>query len=184
MNNSRRKFIKTLAMGVIGGEIITGLPQTVSANKDPYSDGFEIQKGFKVFNEVTQKNMVKLAEALVPGSEKIGIKEKVMELVRNDKGAASFLDAGFWNIDAISRAKFDKPFYSLENKEEIESLIKHISARNRRFFQQFKVIVIKFYYSDPAVWKKLSYNGPPQPKGFLDYSETTKKAGKPEKMKQ
>lgn len=180
MKNSRRKFLKTLAVGVIGGEVMTGLPATVLAKKDPSGGGFEIEKGFKVFNEVTQKNMLKLAEALVPGSEKLGIKDKVMNLVRNDKGVAGFLDAGFWNINSLSTAKFDKPFYALENKEDIDALIKHISVRNRPFFRQFKGIVMKFYYSDPAVWKKLSYNGPPQPKGFMDYSQPPEKV-KPKK---
>ncbi|MEQ9618263.1 MAG: twin-arginine translocation signal domain-containing protein [Deltaproteobacteria bacterium] len=177
MENSRRKFLKTLAAGAIGGEIMTALPGNVLAKKEPSGGGFEIQKGFRVFNEVTQKNMLKLAEAFVPGSEDIGIKEKVMNLVRNDKGAAGFLDAGFWNIDALSRAKFDKPFYALENKEDIDRIIKHVSVRNRTFFLQFKGIVMKFYYSDPSVWKKLSYQGPPQPRGFMDYTEAPKKQG-------
>lgn len=178
MKNSRRKFLKTLAAGVIGGEVMTAFPSSVLAKKnDPSKGGFEIQKGFVVFNEVTQKNMAKLAEALVPGSEKLGIKEAVMNLVRNDKGTAGFLDAGFWNIDALSRAKFEKPFYALD-KDDAETIIKHVSVRNRTFFLQFKGIVMKFYYSNPTVWKKLSYNGPPQPRGFMDYSSPPQKTGK------
>lgn len=174
MKDSRRKFLKTIAVGIVGGGVFSGLPTGVLANKDPLSDGFEIQKGYKVFNEVTQKNMVKLAEALVPGSSDIGIKDKVMKVVYADKGAAGVLDAGFWNIDAVSRNRFKKPFYSLENKEDINLLIKHISIRNTRFYNQFRGLVIKIYFSDPAVWKKLSYNGPPQPRGFMDYSEPAK----------
>lgn len=184
MKNSRRKFLKTLAAGVIGGEVMTAFPSTVLAKKkDPSEGGFEIQKGFAVFNEDTQKNMVKLAEVLVPGSEKLGIKDKVMNLVRNDKGTAGFLDAGFWNIDALSRAKFDKPFYALEKREDTEAIVKHVSVRNKTFFLQFKGIVMKFYYSNPTVWKKLSYNGPPQPRGFMDYSKPPEKTGKNKQQK-
>ena len=178
MKNSRRQFLKTLAAGVIGGEVMTALPTRVLAEKEPSGGGFEIEKGFTVFNEATQKNMLKMAEALVPGSEKLGIKDHVMALVRNDKGTAGFLDAGFWNIDSLSRAKFDKPFYAVENKEDIDALIKHVSVRNRPFFRQFKGIVMKFYYSKPTVWNKLSYNGPPQPRGFMDYSDTPQTTGK------
>jgi hypothetical protein len=39
-------------------------------------------------------------------------------------------------------------------------------------------MVIKFYYSNPSVWKRLSYNGPPQPRGFMDYYLPPQKEGK------
>lgn len=183
MKDSRRTFLKTIAAGVVGGGVFSALPADVFAKEDPLSDGFEIQKGYRVFNEATQKNMAKLAEALIPGSSGIGIKDKVMTIVRADKGLAGFLDAGFWNIDAISRAKFKKPFYSLENTEDINLLIKHISVHNRMFYKQFRSLVIKIYYSDPSVWEKLAYDGPPQPRGFMDYAEPPKEAAKAGKKK-
>jgi hypothetical protein len=172
---SRRKFIKTIAVGMIGGHIASYLPTTaLAAAKDISKDGFEIQKGYVVFNETTQKNMLKLAVVLFPGSDEIGIQEKIMNLVRNDHGVAGFLDAGLWNIDAISRNKYKKPFYLLENKDHIDAILRHISVRNRLFFNNFRNIVIKMYYSDPSIWQKLSYDGPPQPKGFMDYTDDPK----------
>jgi hypothetical protein len=179
---SRRKFIKTIAIGMIGGHIATYLPTSALAKKDISKGGFEIQKGYVVFNETTQKNMLKLAVVLFPGSDEIGIQEKIMNLVRNDHGVAGFLDAGLWNMDAISRNKYKKPFYQLENKNHIDAILKHISVRNRLFFNNFRYIVIKIYYSDPSVWKKLSYEGPPQPKGFMDYTEGPKQVVPGEKQ--
>jgi hypothetical protein len=38
------------------------------------------------------------------------------------------------------------------------------------FFGRFRRKIIELYYSNPDVWKMLSYNGPPQPRGFMDYS--------------
>ena len=64
LKSSRRKFLKTVAAGVIGGEIVTGSAPAVLAKKDNDAKGFEIQKGFTVFNETTQKNMMKLARRL------------------------------------------------------------------------------------------------------------------------
>lgn len=173
MENSRRKFLKTVAIGAIGGEVLAGVPGAFAKQKSPET-GIEIQKGYVVFNEKTQKNMEKLAEELVPGAGSIGMKEKLMNFFRRDKGVATFFDAGFWNLESISKAAFKKSFYELENKEEIEKVMKHVSFRNRPFFNQFRTLVIKFYYGDPAVWKKLAYDGPPQPRGFMDYSEPPK----------
>lgn len=174
MNSSRRKFLKTVAAGVIGGEILTGAAPVFA--KD--AGGFEIQKGFTVFNESTQKNMMKLADAIIPGCESIGMKEKLMRIMRGSKGSAGFFDAGLWNLEALSRKKFNLSFYSLENKNDIDLLIKYISARNRGFFLGFKKLVIQLYYSDPTVWKSLAYDGPPQPRGFMNYTELPEKSGK------
>ena len=94
-----------------------------------------------------------------------------MDYVNRNRGAATFFDAGLWNIDSISRSKYKKPFYELTNKEEIAKLVNHISVRNKSFFAQFRYLTIRLFYSDPGVWKSLSYDGPPQTKGFMNYSE-------------
>jgi len=172
--SSRRKFLKTMAAGMIGGEIIYGAVPSVFAKNEIPKDGFEVQKGYKVFNETTQKNMLRLAEELIPGCSSVGMKDKLMNYVYINKGIASFLDAGFWNIDAISRAKFKSPFYSLQDRDAVNRIMKYVSLRNKSFFYNFRKLVIQFYYSDPQVWKKLSYNGPPQPNGFMDYAEAPK----------
>ncbi len=174
MKNTRRQFIKSIGIGIIGSGVILGTPTLPLADDSPPDDGFEVQKGFKVFNDVTQKNMEKLAEELVPGSKNIAIKNKIMDYAYKNKGIAAFLDAGFWNLDALSRKVYKKPFYTLNNKDDINRLIKNMIRNNVSFFKEFRQLVIKMYYSDPTVWKKLSYNGPPQPKGFLDYSEPPK----------
>ncbi|GBD38447.1 hypothetical protein HRbin37_00696 [bacterium HR37] len=172
MKATRRGFIKTLAFGVIGSGLLHELPLNINsfAEVNKNSNGIEIQKGFVVLNSEAQRNMEALAETLVPGSKKIGIKELLMNYVSDKPGIASFFDAGLWNLDAVSRAQFKKPFYQLENKEEKEKIVKHISVKNKTFFDGFRETVIKLYYSNPEVWKKLSYNGPPQPRGFMDYS--------------
>jgi len=172
MIDSRRKFLKTLAVGIIGGEVISVLPVTSFAKN--LDKGIEIQKGYIVFNENTQKVMEALAEALLPGSRKINIKEKVMSYVNRDRGAATFLDAGLWNIDSKSQSKYKKHFYNLKDKNEIDTLINYVKLKNAIFFNQFRNLIIRLYYSDPKVWEQLSYNGPPQTKGFMDYSEPPK----------
>jgi len=176
MIDSRRKFLKTLAVGIIGGEVLSALP--TSAFSKNFEKGIEIQKGYIVFNEDTQKVMEALAEALIPGSKEINIKDKVMSYVNRDRASATFLDAGMWNIDSLSKSQYKKPFYSLTDKENIENLLKYVRGKNAVFFNQFRYLIVRLYYADPRVWKKLSYNGPPQTKGFMDYSEPPKQANK------
>lgn len=172
MINTRRKFIKNLAVGFIGGNVLTSLPTNVFANNS--QKGIEIDKGYVVFNERTKKNMIALSEALLPGSQEINIGNKVVNYVNKDRGAAVHFDAGFWNLEAVSRSRFKKSFYNIKNPDDINSLINHIKRKNRLFYNNFRNLLFRLYYSDPVVWKKLSYAGPPQPKGFMDYSKPPK----------
>lgn len=176
MIDSRRKFLKTLAVGIIGGEVLSAFPVTSLARN--LDKGIEIQKGYIVFDENTQNVMEAFAEALLPGSREINIKDMVMNYVNRDRGAATFFDAGFWNIDSLSRARHEKHFYDLKDKKDIDALLKYVKRKNAAFFNQFRFLVIRLYYSDPKVWKQLSYNGPPQTQGFLDYSEPPKQVNK------
>jgi len=176
MIDSRRKFLKTLAVGIIGGEVISALPVTSFAKN--YDKGIEIQKGYIVFNENTQKVMEALAEALVPGSKEINIKEKVMSYVDRDRTLATYLDTLMWNIETNSRSRYKKHFYELKDKKNIDTLLKYVEGKERGFFNQFRYLIIRLYYSEPKVWKQLSYNGTPQPKGFMDYSEPPKQVNK------
>lgn len=169
MRPTRRSFIKTLAVGILGNGIISSLPLKVFA-KTKDDNGIEIEEGFKVFNQETQLNMEALAETLVPGSKKIGIKQIFIDYISREPGDAGFFDAGLWNLDTISKSKFKKPYYKLTSEREQKSVINHVSAHNSMFFGRFRRKIIELYYSNPAVWKMLPYNGPPQPRGFMDYS--------------
>ena len=169
MRPTRRSFIKTVAVGILGNGFISSLPLKVFANTKE-DNGIEIQKGFKVFNQETQQNMEALAETLVPGAKEIGIRRIFMDYVSTNSGLAAFFDSGFRKLDALSKAKFKKTFYQLEKKEEKKALIEDISLKNKIFFTGYRKAILKLYYSHPAVWKRLSYDGPPQPRGFMDYS--------------
>lgn len=174
MGSSRRKFIKTLSAGVVGSGLLTALPRDIFAASQKFDDGIELKKGYVVLNGDTQKVMSALADALVPGSQAKGIQNKIMNYCNRDRAAASFLDAGLWNVNSLSQAKFKKPFYELDKPEDIKTLVNHIRARNNIFYKQFRLLVIKLHYTDPDVWETLNYNGPPQPKGFMNYADKPK----------
>lgn len=172
MDNSRRAFLKTVAVGSLGAGVASTLPSVADEKKRP--KGIEIQRGYTVFDERTQKNMEAFLEIIIPGSEQYGMGEKVMQYVNRDRAAATFFDAGFWNIDAISMQQFKKHFYELTDKEEKLKIVNHVSVANKKFFTQFRYLAMRLYYQDPDVWKSLPYDGPPQTKGFMDYSEPPK----------
>ena len=176
MNATRRSFIKTLALGILGKELIPDLSETVFASPKTSDNGFEIEKGYFVFNTETQKSMEALAETLLPGSKENGIRKGFMDYIKKDPGlpVAGFLDAGFWSLHTASKQRFKKPYHKLESKEDQKAVVNFMVAHHRNFIDIFKQIVIKLYYSNPKVWKTLSYNGPPQPKGFMDYSMAPK----------
>jgi gluconate 2-dehydrogenase subunit 3-like protein len=178
MKPTRRSFIKTIAVGILGNGLVMNFPLRALARTNKDDDGIEIQKGYKVFNLETQKNMEALAESLVPGSKEIGIRHIFMDQISKNRGFASFFDAGLWNLNSISIAEFRKPFYQLEKKEDKRDVIDHIQSHNILFFNKFRQTIISLYYSNPTVWKKLSYNGPPQPRGFMDYYLPPQKFGK------
>lgn len=169
MKPTRRNFIKGIGVGILGNWLIYDLPFGVLARAKDYDDGIEIGKGFKVFNLETQKSMEALAEAIIPGAKEMGIRSIFMDYISANPGLAGFFDSGLWNLDGVSKAKFKKPFYQLEKQEDKKALIEHISGHNKAFFNQFRETIVRLYYSNPAVWKRLSYNGPPQPRGFMDY---------------
>ena len=170
MKPTRRGFIKTIAVGILGNTIVSGIPFNVFAKPSGYDDGIDIEQGYKVFNLETQKSMEALADVLLPGAKAIGIKGMFMDYFSREPARAVFFDSGFWNLDSICKAKYKNPFYKLTDKDAQNAAINHIRARNKSFFNGFRNLVIKFYYSNPFVWKRLSYDGPPQPRGFMDYS--------------
>jgi hypothetical protein len=170
MKPTRRGFLKTIAVGVLGNSFISAIPLNGFAQSKDNEGGFEIQHGFRVFNNEAQLNMEALADTLVPGSKKIGIRQIFLDYVSKRPGLAGFLDAGIWNLDAVSRHMFSRPYYDLTTEDHKYMVIDHISGQNRSFFLTFRRTVVQLYYQSPAVWKGLSYNGPPQPRGFMDYS--------------
>ena len=153
---SRRIFIKSLFSGLFAGALYLFLPFKTFAGKDSSIEGIEIEKGFVVFDNETQKTMEHFAIALIPQSKEINIKEKLFNIIKKNNGIAAFLDAGFWNIDALSKTKYNKHFYELENKEDINHIVEYVKVSNPLFFGRFRKMLFDIYFTDKKTWQKLS----------------------------
>lgn len=184
MNSDRRDFLKTFVLGAIStGPLLSLLSCDTSDVKqkntdirpeNDYSQGIELRKGYIVMEPEVQRNMEALAVAMVPGVRQINIRKILMDKFSQDHGDAGFFDAGLWNINTISKMQSKKPFYELEDPEEIDTVLKIVRKTNYSFFSRFRRTIISTYYSHPVSWKKLKYSGPPQPVGFMDYDKPPK----------
>lgn len=120
------------------------------------------------------KNMEALTDTVMPGAKDLGIHEKVKETVLQRPDVVKACIAGLEALEKYSLNKYGKPFYLLK-QEERETVLKRMDKDERRedrwkgFLFNFRLTVITHYYTSPEVWKTLKYNGPPQPRGFMDY---------------
>ena len=177
LNTTRRNFIKTVTAGVIGSTLISFDTKELFAKpKVDIYNGIKIQEGFYVINKETQKTVAALADTFLPGSNDLKLIDVFMNYFskKENHGLASFFDAAFWNLDTISHSKFKIPYYQLTEKQQKDEVINHVKARNRIFITRFERLTKQFYYTHPETLKKLKYDGPPQPKGFMNYTQAPK----------
>jgi hypothetical protein len=170
MRSSRRRFLKSIGAALLANGILSYFPLRLFAKTDAITEGIEITPGFIVFSEKTQRIMLALAETLVPWAKEIEFTKLFMEKMKGDHGLAGAFDAGLWNLNANSIRILKKPFYELETVEEKKKVIDHIIDRNYQFYTKFRRVTIEIVFSNPTAWKRISYNGPPQPRGFMDYT--------------
>jgi len=172
MSQNRREFLKTLTLGVIGSSLPAYL---LADNRKKYEDGIEIKKGFKIFPQSSQKSLEALAVALIPGSKHIDIKNIFTNYVASKKRITRIYNLGINQLNNISLNTYKKKFYELENKDQINTVLTKLEKLNPGFFKNCRNKTIRLFYSHPYSWKKLGYNGPPQPIGFMDYYLPPKK---------
>jgi len=127
-----------------------------------------------MIDSVTYKNMEALTECILPGATGSGIHERVLKIIseRNDPGR--IFDHGMDYIERQSLNIYGKSFYMLDEEGRRSIIMKLITDSHPKspqvfFFTKYREIVIVSYYTSKKVWKGLGYNGPPQPKGFMDY---------------
>ncbi len=119
------------------------------------------------------RNMEALTNAIMPDTEGLGIYEKLREAILKRAETARLCAAGLEAMERYSRQKYGKSFHSLEETQK-ENVLRWMDGIPREefqgfFFMRFRETVLAVYYTSPEVWKTLRYNGPPQPRGFIDY---------------
>lgn len=174
METTRRLFLKTVAAGTLGTTILNFDPLGVFADdKINFKEGIKIDKGYYVLNAQTQKTLNALCEIYYPRAREINISRGFLNYFSNPEntGEAGFFDAGLWNLDSIAHSKFNKPYHQIkDNKQKLE-VLNHVYSRNRYFIERLKTLSTMMYFSNPRICSELGYQGPPQPKGFMNYTK-------------
>lgn len=91
-----------------------------------------------------------------------------------DRQLKKLVSLGCIWLDIHSRKKHGRTFAELESAAREQVVARMAGANERRieqrFFQKTRKIAFRHYYSQPGVWSSLGYAGPPQPRGFPDFT--------------
>lgn len=117
-----------------------------------------------------------IPEYLGPSASQLGIEKHILDKALSNSQYMTLVVNGCKWLDIIARKNGYKSFSEmpLEYREKIvaaaESSEKTIA---RQFFLLLQRDAFKFYYSKAESWQYLNYQGPPQPRGFTDYTRPT-----------
>lgn len=110
-----------------------------------------------------------------PGALDLGVHQRVIDKLEGDRTLAKVYAEALLDLDRESRAKHGADFLKLDAAQQ-EGLLQSrsdapLSTLGGYFFALLRGDTMRFYYARPEVWPSLGFDGPPQPRGFLDYSE-------------
>ena len=166
----RRAFLKTLTIGVAGTGLYSLIPEYLLAdNSDKFKNGIRFENGVTLINRDKQNSIESLAHVVLPGTKNIKIKNIFLNYLSENQSWAKNFDKGLDQLNSISQKKYGQTLSELKNRDKRIDVVTELEKESPKFFSSFRIKVIKFYYSHPYSWKKLGYNGPPQPAGFMDY---------------
>ncbi len=174
MIHSRRYFIKTLTAGTIGSTLININSLNLFAKSSfDKKKGIKIDENYYVLDDEKQRVLIGVAEIFYPRAGEINMINGFINYFSKPekKKEAEFFDGGLWNLNSVSYSNFQKPFYKLNSVKKKLKILNHIYARNKIFIEKFNNLATQIYFSSPIIWKELGYEGPPQPRGFLNYTE-------------
>jgi hypothetical protein len=111
---------------------------------------------------------------LGPSATEIGVDRRLIEAARGRPKYLRLLRLGCGWLDEEARRRGAAAFAALNEDVRVAILEQAeaaaASALPRVFFEQTRADVFTEYYADPASWPAVGYDGPPQPRGFLDHA--------------
>ena len=119
-----------------------------------------------------------LIDTLIPADETpaasaLGIDQALQQIVRNRADYQRLIERGAEWLDRSARALGAKSFAAATEEQRIAVVLQAEQSGPktvpRTLFEHVRFDALRLYYAQPAVWPALSYTGPPQPAGFLDF---------------
>jgi hypothetical protein len=116
------------------------------------------------------------ADAFSPAASELGVHARVADKALGNPDYQKLLSAGCRWLNRQARQRAKQAFVDLgtADREHIvqEAERAAMTSLPRLFFEHTREDAFLFYYAQPATWAMLDYQGPPQPRGFMDYTRT------------
>jgi len=115
------------------------------------------------------------ADGEFPGAVAIGVIPRLLAAIPAEAAYRKLIHEGVLWLDAQARNAGSTSFAALPPAER-ERIVASAEASpsgsmQRVFFQATRDDVLFHTYTDARSWNGLGYDGPPQPRGFLDYTQ-------------
>jgi len=134
----------------------------------------------------TQATLRAYVDALVPpdgdfpGAAAIGVVPRLLAAIPMGSDYRKLLDQGLAWLDAQARNAGGENFAALSMAAR-ERIVASAEASTpgslpRAFFQATRDDVLSHTYTDARSWNGLGYDGPPQPRGFPEYTQPPRAA--------
>lgn len=111
-----------------------------------------------------------------PGALDLGIHHKVSKSARQNRYLRKRIKKGASWLNRQANNRYKKPFHHLatEQQEQIVDLSEKApnGSAEFKFYLSVRNEAFHWFYADARSWKFLCYDGPPQPKGFMDYEHS------------
>ena len=110
-----------------------------------------------------------------PGAVDLGVHQRIIDKLEGDRALAKTVAAALLDLDREARAQHGGDFLRLDTARQT-GLLQALLAASQTMpggsvFHLLRRDTMRFYYARPEVWPSLGFGGPPQPRGFLDYTD-------------
>lgn len=110
-----------------------------------------------------------------PGALGLGVLEAMEGAAARDTRYRRLLDLGCAWLDQQA-AFFGETAFGVLGENERDRLVLFASeqapgSNARMFFETTQAHAFRVFWASPEAWAGIGYQGPPQPEGFLDYTE-------------
>jgi hypothetical protein len=105
----------------------------------------------------------------------LGVPQRLVDKGASDDGYLKLIVAGCRWLDSEARRRGARDFSGLDttDREDVASLAERSEADSLPlvFFENTLEDTFHFYYARRESWVMLGYDGPPQPRGFMNYAQ-------------
>ena len=120
-----------------------------------------------------------LPEYLAPAASAVGTDKALLGIAKQHAGYLKLLLSGCSWLDMVASENGFKRFSDMPEAYRIQVISAAEKADGtsvQQFFRRTRDDAFKHYYAQPATWSYLGFNGPPQPAGFMDFTQAPDKS--------